>query len=138
MQIEQKVTSEREELTIWHAIAGNLMAVLERKIFNTHYFLTIQLSSEDFIQLLGISTFPLLLVTPMQKVWDDTLRLLALTEFTALTKVTFQRSEQTEKTKTKWIGGGPQEAISMLIAIVNSRKQPVEFTVSMNGILLHS
>ena len=45
-------------------------------------------------------------------------------------------SEQTEKTRTKWVGGGPEEATPMLFAIVNFRMQPVEFTASVNGILL--
>lgn len=67
----------------------------------------------------------------MQKGWDQTVRLLALSEFAAFTKVTFQRSEQTEKTRTKWVDGGPEEGISMVFAIVNSRKQWVEFTASM-------
>lgn len=42
-----------------------------------------------------------------------------------------------KKRSTELIGGGPEEAISVLSAIVNSRKQE-EFTASVNGILLHS
>lgn len=66
IQIEEKVTSDGERLTVWK-VARNLKTVLERKIL-THYFLTIQLNSEDHSQTFGISAFLLLLVTLMQKV----------------------------------------------------------------------